>query len=208
MRIGGREQRIWIGIACLILISALAWVAKLASQDVQDRYTLKALNGVSFSEFRGYDRWQDVSVSTTATGVKAILGNRTIIKAYKAGIPANGQPFPDGSVIVKIEWNKVQNPVSPYFVQVPAALKSVSFIEKNRRDSPTRAGRVTRSFSMIQRLRHFIPTAKTLHSGRQSAISATQRSGIAITFSPITRRDRPRDRSGQTMTFQALHALI
>ncbi len=30
-----------------------------------DRYTLKALNWVAFSEFRGYENWQDVTVSQT-----------------------------------------------------------------------------------------------------------------------------------------------
>src|SRR5262249_54134549 len=27
-----------------------------------------------------------------------------MIEAYKAGIPTNGQPFPDGSKIVKLQW--------------------------------------------------------------------------------------------------------
>lgn len=31
----------------------------------QDKYTGKALNGVAFSEFRGYESWQDVAVSQT-----------------------------------------------------------------------------------------------------------------------------------------------
>jgi hypothetical protein len=163
MRIVGGEQRMWISIACLILVSALAGVAKLASQDVQDRYTLKALNGVRFSEFRGYDRWQDVSVSTTATGVKTILGNHTIIKAYKADIPANGQPFPDGSVIVKIEWNKAQNPVSPYFVEVPATLKSVSFIEKDSKRFPNTSG-----WGYAQFL--YDPASKTFHPYGKDAL--------------------------------------
>jgi hypothetical protein len=34
-------------------------------------------------------------------------------------------------MIVKIEWSKKENPVSPYFVEVPDTLKSVSFIEKD-----------------------------------------------------------------------------
>jgi len=36
--------------------------------------------------------------------------------------------FSDGSMIVKIEWSEKKNPVSPYFVEVPDTLKSVSFI--------------------------------------------------------------------------------
>src|SRR5262249_22720025 len=36
---------------------------------------------------------------------KVIVANPTMIEAYKAGIPkTNGQPFPDGSKIVKLQW--------------------------------------------------------------------------------------------------------
>jgi hypothetical protein len=31
--------------------------------------------------------------------LKVIVANPTMIKAYKAGVPGNGQPFPDGSKI-------------------------------------------------------------------------------------------------------------
>jgi Cytochrome P460 len=33
-----------------------------------------------------------------------IVANPTMIQAYKAGVPGNGQPFPDGSMIVKLQW--------------------------------------------------------------------------------------------------------
>jgi len=106
----------------------------------QDQYSLKAPDGIAFSEFRGYHQWQDVAVSATDTGIKVILANSTMIRAYKEGIPDNGKPFPDGSVIVKIEWNKAKNPVSPYSVDVPTTLKSVSFIEKNSKRFPETSG--------------------------------------------------------------------
>jgi hypothetical protein len=28
-----------------------------------------------------------------------------MIKAYSAGVPGNGKPFPDGSKMAKIHWN-------------------------------------------------------------------------------------------------------
>ena len=52
-----------------------------------------------------------------------------MIKASKEGIPGNGKPFPDGLVIVKIEWSKIESSVSSHFVELPDTLKSVSFIE-------------------------------------------------------------------------------
>ncbi len=106
----------------------------------QDRFTLKAPNGVAFAEFRGYETWQDVAVSDTEGSVKAILGNPAMMKAYRAGIPANGKSFPEGAAIVKIEWAKKKSPVSPYFVEVPETLKSVSFIEKDSKRFPDTSG--------------------------------------------------------------------
>lgn len=122
-----RKGRIPVIAIIVVSLSAIASMARAA----QDKYSVKALNGVAFSEFKGYESWQDVAVSETQTSVKAILGNPAMIKAYQEGVPGNGKLFPDGSMIVKIEWLKKKNPASPYFVEVPDTLKSVSFIEKD-----------------------------------------------------------------------------
>jgi len=106
----------------------------------EDKYTLKAPNGVAFSEFRGYESWQNVAPSVTEDGIKSILANPVMIKAYKDGIPGNGKPFPDGSMIVKIEWKKKQNMDFPYSVEVPDTLKSVAFIEKDTKRFPDSSG--------------------------------------------------------------------
>ena len=106
----------------------------------QDKYTLKAPNGVAFSEFKGYESWENVAPSATEGGIKSILANPVMIKAYREGIPENGKPFPDGSMIVKIEWKKKTNDVSPYFVEVPDTLRSVSFIQKDSKRFPDSSG--------------------------------------------------------------------
>lgn len=106
----------------------------------QDRETLKVPNGLAFSEFKGYDKWEDVSVSETKTSVKAILGNPAMIKAYKEGLHQDGKTFPEGVKIVKIEWLKKQNTDSPYFVEVPDTLKSLSFILKDSKRFPNTHG--------------------------------------------------------------------
>jgi hypothetical protein len=113
-----------------ILIFVLAVLGSMALA-AQDRYTLKVPNGLAFSDFRGYETWQDVSVSQTENGLKVIAANDAMINAYRQGVPGNGKPFPEGSKIVKIEWSAKKNPESPYFVMVPDTLKSVSFIEKD-----------------------------------------------------------------------------
>src|SRR5262249_9544947 len=112
-------------------ITALAAVLGSMALAAQDKYTLKVPNGLAFSEFRGYENWQDVAVSQTENGIKVIVANPAMINAYRGGIPDNGKHFPDGSKIAKIEWTSKKNPESPYFVMVPDTLKSVSFIEKD-----------------------------------------------------------------------------
>ena len=42
-----------------------------------------------------------------------ILGNPVMIQAYQAGIPANGQPVPDGARMAKIHWQPKQNAFFP-----------------------------------------------------------------------------------------------
>ena len=119
-----------VGLAVLISIAFAT----------QDKYTIKAPNGVGFSEFRGYESWETVAVSVTDEGMNAILGNPAMIKAYQDGIADNGKPFPEGAMIAKIEWRKKKNPLSPYSVDVPDTLRRVSFIEKDSKRFPDSSG--------------------------------------------------------------------
>ena len=54
-----------------------------------------------FSDFKGYEDWQVVAVSQTDELLKVMVANPTMIAAYKAGVPGNGKPFPDGSNIAR-----------------------------------------------------------------------------------------------------------
>jgi hypothetical protein len=125
------------GVVCLCVLATTG----VAGQDkTQDKFTLKSPNGISFSDFRGYDAWQTVAVSRTDKDIKAILGNPAMIAAYKSGIPGNGKPFPDGVKIVKIEWKKTPNPLSPYAVEIPDTIDAVAFIEKDSKRFPDSSG--------------------------------------------------------------------
>jgi Cytochrome P460 len=106
----------------------------------QDRYSLKIPDGLSWSEFRGYETWQDVAVSQTETSLKVIAANDVMMNAYRDGVPGNGKPFPDGSKVTKIEWSFKKNTASPYFVNVPDTLKTVAFIEKDTKRFPNTHG--------------------------------------------------------------------
>src|SRR5690349_18640153 len=70
----------------------------------QDKYALKTPSGIAFADFKGYEDWSVVSSARTDEVLKVIVANPVMINAYKAGIPGNGQPFPDGSRIAKLQW--------------------------------------------------------------------------------------------------------
>src|SRR5580704_19047589 len=89
-------------LAIVINVAFLAVVGGLALA-AQDRYTLKIPDGLAFSEFRGYETWQDVAVSQTETSLKVIAANDVMISAYRDGVPGNGKLFPDGSNINNLQ---------------------------------------------------------------------------------------------------------
>ena len=103
----------------------------------QDKYALKVPDGLAFSEFKGYEGWQTVSVSQTESEkvLRAILANPVMIKAYEEGVPGNGKPFPDGSKIVKLEWRPKKITDPPFSAStpdtVPGDLAEVEFIVKD-----------------------------------------------------------------------------
>ncbi len=114
-------------VAVVALPAALAGIALAA----QDRYALQVPGGLAFSEFRGYDDWQTVAVSQNGKMIETILGNPEMIGAYKAGIPGNGKPFPDGAKMAKIHWTARKADDEPGEPLVPGALHDVDFMAKD-----------------------------------------------------------------------------
>jgi hypothetical protein len=96
----------------------------------QDKYTLKVPNGLAFSEFRGYEKWEVVSISMDGHVMAAILANPVMIEAYLAGIPGNGQPVPDGAKLAKIHWNPQMMSTFPK-ATVPGTQHDVDFMVKD-----------------------------------------------------------------------------
>jgi mono/diheme cytochrome c family protein len=102
-----------------------------AAISTQDKYTLKIPNGLAFSEFRGYESWPVISISHNGNALAAILGNPAMIDAYKAGIPGNGKPFPDGAKMVKVHWIAKVNPGEPGAPTLPSAQHDVDLMVKD-----------------------------------------------------------------------------
>jgi hypothetical protein len=105
-----------------------------------DKYSLQVPNGLAFSDFKGYEDWQVVAVSQTAELLKAEVANPVMIAAYRAGVPGNGKPFPDGSKIAKLEWHLKKSTEAPFDVNIPAAQQDVFFIEKDVNRFPAAKG--------------------------------------------------------------------
>ena len=115
-------------IASMVLISTsiIGGIALAA----QDRYTVKVPGGLAFSEFRGYEGWQAIATSSTDKAVAVILGNPAMIEAYRAGIPANGKPVPDGAKMAKIHWKPKPSQFFPT-ATVPGELLNVDGMVKD-----------------------------------------------------------------------------
>jgi hypothetical protein len=115
-------------IATIALIAAAAGSIALAAQD---KYTLQVPGGLAFSEFKGYEDWQSVSLSQSEGAFALILANPVMIDAYRAGVPGNGKPFPDGSKMAKIHWKPKDSEEAPAPTKIPGALLDVDFMVRD-----------------------------------------------------------------------------
>jgi hypothetical protein len=116
------QVSLFLGI-CFFVLVVLAMAA-------ENKYAVKVPGGLAFSEFRGYEAWQTISISRNEKVVGVILGNPAMIDAYQAGMPGNGKPFPDGAKMAKIHWTPKQN---EFFKEatVPGELVNVDFMVKD-----------------------------------------------------------------------------
>ena len=123
-------KRVAISAIAIVTLSLSVLGAGGSSADENDKYTLKVPGGLAFSEFKGYESWQTISVSHNDRVMAVILGNPAMIEAYQSGIPANGKPFPDGVKMAKVHWTQKTSeyPGNP---SVPAAQHDVDFMVKD-----------------------------------------------------------------------------
>ncbi len=127
------DRRRSLGAKAITIAAAIAAVlAVLGGMAIsaQDKYTLKVPGGLAFSEFKGYENWPVVSVSEDGGMLSVILANPVMIDAYRAGVPGNGKPFPDGSRMAKIHWNPKKLETFPA-ATVPGTLHDVDFMVKD-----------------------------------------------------------------------------
>jgi hypothetical protein len=127
----------WLMVIIAVVLAVLVGGTAMSAQD---KYTLKVPNGLAFSEFKGYEDWQTVSVSQTGELIEVILGNAAMINAYRAGVPGNGKHFPDGAKMAKIHWKAKKSAEAPAPTTVPDTLDDVDFMARDSKRFPDTGG--------------------------------------------------------------------
>ena len=145
-------------VAVLAVLGAMVLFAQ--GQD-KDKYSLKSPSAIAFSDFRGYEDWAVISSARTDERLKVIVGNPTMIKAFKAGIPLNGQPFPDGSMVAKLQWTPKKSTEAPFVVDVPDVFKEAFVMEKDSKRFAKSGGWGYAVFNYDASTDKFTPDAKS-----------------------------------------------
>ena len=115
----------------VMVVSLVVGGSAVTAKDAgQGKYTVQVPGGLAFSEFRGYESWQTVSISHSEKLLAVTLANPEMIKAFQSGIPGTGEPFPDGSKMAKIHWNPKKHETFTT-TTVPASLHDVDFMVKD-----------------------------------------------------------------------------
>jgi hypothetical protein len=126
----------WTKVIIAVLLAVFGGAAVYA----QDKYSLKTPSGIAFSDFKGYEDWSVVSSARTDEVLKVIVANPAMIEAFKAGAPGNGKPFPDGSMIVKLQWKPKKSTEAPFAVDVPDVFSQAFVMEKDSKRFPQTGG--------------------------------------------------------------------
>jgi len=113
----------------LHLAAAVVVPAMLAAAAVAAGSPASPIYGVTIPD--GYRQWEFIAPALEAEPLdelRIVVGNRTAVDAYRAGT----LPFPDGAILVKLAWKRMQSadfePAS-----VPGAATTVQVMVKDSR---------------------------------------------------------------------------
>jgi hypothetical protein len=129
-----KEANMMKSVVVALIFSACAMVCAFFGRtaiSAQDKYTVRVPGGLAFSEFRGYEDWSVVALSENGGKVNVILGNPAMIDAFKAGVPGNDKPFPDGAMMAKIHWIPKKQDAYPGQPTVPGTQHDADFMVKD-----------------------------------------------------------------------------
>jgi len=142
MRPGAAAHRVaaFTVVAATALIAILAGAVLYAQGQGNDKYSLQSPDGIAFSDFRGYEDWATVSSAHQGEILKVIVANPKMINSFKVGVPGNGRTFPDGSMIVKLQWSQKKDTEAQFDVDVPDVFKQAFVMEKDSKRFPKTGG--------------------------------------------------------------------
>jgi hypothetical protein len=173
-------KRVPIGLTAIVAVALAALAGRAIS--APDKYTVQTPDGLAFADFRGYEDWQVVAISQTEDLLKVEVANPVMIEAYRAGVPGNGKPFPDGSKIAKIEWRPKKSTDAPFSVNIPDTQKDVDFIEKDSKRFPDTRGWGYAEFAYDVGSDTFTPTQKDAKCGAACHEIAAAKDYIFTTY--------------------------
>jgi hypothetical protein len=107
-----------------------------------------------------------------------IVGNPTIIKAFRAGAPGNGQVFPDGSKIVKLQWKPKKSTEAPFDVDVPDVFTQAFVIEKDSKRFPDTGGWGYATFNYDAATAKFTPDPALADCGQSCHVAVKSKDYI------------------------------
>ena len=164
----------------LKVAGAVAVLAVLMSATVyaQEKYALVSPGGIAFADFKGYEDWSVVSSARTDEVLKVIVANPAMIAAYKAGVPGNGQPFPEGSKIVKLQWKPKKSTEAPFDVDVPDVFTQAFVIEKDSKRFPNTGGWGYATFNYDAATAKFTPDAALADCGQSCHVAVKSKDYI------------------------------
>src|SRR6202047_3225896 len=175
-----RKSDLTIAIATAVLAVLVA-----TAVHAQDKYSLKSPGGIALSDFRGYEDWAVVSSARTDEVLKVIVANQAMIEAYKTGVPGNGQPFPEGSKIVKLQWKQKKSAEAPFVVDVPDVFTQAFVIEKDSKRFPKTGGWGYALFNYDAATGTFTADAATADCGHSCHVAVKSKDHI---FHPYQKR--------------------
>jgi hypothetical protein len=139
-RLAGLTIFVVVVTVLAVLVAVAVHAQDGGAPNAQDKYSLISPSGIAFSDFRGYEDWPVASSARQDEILKVIVANPTMIAAYKAGVPGNGQPFPEGSMIVKLQWKQKKSTEAQFAVDVPDVFSQAFVMEKDSKRFPNTGG--------------------------------------------------------------------
>jgi len=139
-RLAGLTILVIVVTVLAVLVAVAVHAQDKGSMNAREKYSLISPGGIAFSDFRGYEDWPAASSARQDEILKVIVANPKMIAAYKAGVPGNGRPFPEGSKIVKLQWKQKKSTEAQFAVDVPDFFTQAFVMEKDSKRFPKTGG--------------------------------------------------------------------